>query len=132
MIVVDTSALVCIFLREPGFERFLQRVGEAESAFFPTPCYLEFTLLTRLGNDRRHWIDRLIENRTLTLAAFDPEHAPVAADAAAAYGKGSGHPAQLNFGDCMSYAIAKSRGLPLLYAGRDFQHTDIPSALQNE
>lgn len=132
MIVVDTSALVSIFLREPGFERFVQRVGEAESAFFPTPCYLEFTLLARLGNDRRPWIDRLIENRTLSLAAFEPEHATLAADAAAKYGKGCGHPAGLNFGDCMSYAIAKARGLPLLYAGRDFHHTDIQSALQDE
>ena len=68
----------------------------------------------------------------LDLVAFEPVHARIAADVVATYGKGSGHPARLNFGDCMTYAVAKERGLPLLYVGNDFRHTDIPDALNAE
>jgi ribonuclease VapC len=129
LIVVDTSALACIFLREPGFERHIRRLSESEAAFLPVPCYLEFTLLAHLGDGRRPWIDRLIADGPISLAAFEPEHGPIAADAAMTYGRGSGHPARLNFGDCMTYAVAKYRGLPLLYAGHDFQLTDLIAAL---
>jgi ribonuclease VapC len=57
------------------------------------------------------------------------EAAKLAAGAARTYGKGSGHPAQLNFGDCLSYGVARARELPLLYVGNDFHHTDITAAL---
>lgn len=132
MIVVDTSALICAFLREPGFERVRLRLSQANSAVFPAPCYLEFTSITKLGDAGRAWIDQMIEDGLLTMVAFEPVHARIAADVVATYGKGSGHPARLNFGDCMTYAVAKERGLPLLYVGNDFRHTDIPDALNAE
>ncbi|MDP3895066.1 MAG: type II toxin-antitoxin system VapC family toxin [Mesorhizobium sp.] len=75
------------------------------------------------------WIGALIEYRTVNLVALEPDHAYVAVEAARRFGKGSGHRAQLNFGDCMSYAIAKQRDLPLLYTGNDYRHTDLTSAL---
>ena len=59
-----------------------------------------------------------------------PEDAEIAADAFLRFGRGSGHKAQLNFGDCFSYALAKSRNLPLLFKGDDFIHTDIEPALK--
>jgi ribonuclease VapC len=130
VIVVDTSALVTMFLRDPGFEPYLRCVAESSSALIPVSCYLEFALLRRLGTGRREWIDRLIAESSISLAALEPQHGPIAADAASIYGKGSGHPAQLNFGDCLTYAIAKYRDLPVLHAGRDFVLTDIRSALE--
>ncbi len=57
-------------------------------------------------------------------------HAALALEAHARFGKGTGHPAQLNMGDCFSYALAKSLGLSLLFKGNDFIHTDIPQALR--
>lgn len=132
MIVVDTSALVIMFLRDTGFEAYLRRMAESRSALIPVSCYLEFVLLRRLGNGRREWIDRLVAESSVSLAALEPRHGPIAADAASVYGKGGGHPAQLNFGDCLTYAVAKYRDLPLLYAGRDFHLTDIRSALEIE
>jgi ribonuclease VapC len=65
----------------------------------------------------------------LAIGVFDRMTARMAADAFLLYGKGRGHPAQLNFADCMSYAVAKHLGAPLLYKGSDFAHTDIESAL---
>jgi ribonuclease VapC len=62
------------------------------------------------------------------LIAFDHTLLPIARFAFDRYGKGR-HKAALNFGDCMSYAVAKARTVPLLYKGQDFQHTDIESAL---
>lgn len=132
MIVVDTSALVCIFLREPGFERFMARLTQSSASFIPVPCYIEFNMLTSIGRNRRDWIDRLLQDQAITLVALEPEHARIAADAAAKYGKGSGHAARLNFGDCMTYAVAKFRELPLLFAGRDFHMTDLRPALDTE
>ena len=132
MIVVDTSALICAFLREPGFEHVKLMLSQASSVILPAPCYLEFSSIPRLGDTSRGWIDRMIEDGTLIVVPFEPIHARIAADATVTYGKGSGHPARLNFSDCMTYAVAKERGLPLLYVGDDFSHTDIPSALKSE
>ena len=130
MIVVDTSALVTVFLREREFERYLHCMAENGSPWVPVCCYLEFCLLRPLGETRREWIDRLLAGRSISIAALEPQHGPIAADAASIYGKGSGHPAQLNFGDCLTYAVAKDRDLPLLFTGRDFHHTDIRPAIE--
>lgn len=75
------------------------------------------------------WVAELESRPSFEIASITPEVAHIAADAARTYGKGSGHPAQLNFGDCLSYAVAKSRDLPLLYVGHDFRQTDIHSVL---
>ncbi len=64
----------------------------------------------------------LIEDDTASVARL-------AADAFQRFGKGTGHKAQLNFGDCLSYAVAKSLDAPLLFKGEDFRHTDVKSAL---
>ena len=65
----------------------------------------------------------------LIVADFTPEHAEAARDAYVRYGKGSGHPAQLNFGDCLVYGFAKVEGEPLLFKGDDFAQTDLVAAL---
>ena len=71
----------------------------------------------------------LLSDAEIELTAFDAEEAEVGLRAFRRYGKGSGHRAQLNFGDCLSYAMAKTRNLPLLFTGNDFVHTDVEAAL---
>jgi ribonuclease VapC len=61
----------------------------------------------------------------ISIDAVTGAHAQIARDAYRDFGKGSGHPTQLNFGDCFAYALAKSRGEPLLFKGNDFNHTNI-------
>ncbi len=129
MIVVDTSALVSIFAEEHGFELCLNRLLSDEPSFLPVSAYVEFLLVSKLRESRKGWIDELLRNRIMALTPVEPEHGPIAAEAARRYGKGSGHPAQLNFGDCLAYSVAKQRDLPLLYIGNDFSQTDLRSAL---
>lgn len=71
----------------------------------------------------------LIARSQITITPFTESLAELAAQAFLKFGKGCGHPAQLNFGDCMAYALAKSLDAPLLYKGDDFAKTDIRSAL---
>ena len=74
-------------------------------------------------------VDRFLSRPTVRVVAFGLEHYRLAAAAFDRYGKGRGHPAQLNFGDCMAYAVAKARDVPLLYKGDDFAQTDVRRAL---
>ena len=72
--------------------------------------------------------DDLLERFDIEVVPFTPELADVARQAYRDFGKGSGHPAKLNFGDCMAYALARSERKPLLYVGKDFAQTDIEAA----
>jgi ribonuclease VapC len=129
VIVVDTSVLVAMFRREPDGRHLYDVIGQAEERILPPACIAEFVLLRRYGGERRKWLDFLIDVQDMQVCSFTSEMAYIAADAAERYGRGSGHPAGLNFGDCLSYAVAKHLGAPLLYKGGDFRHTDIESAL---
>lgn len=132
MIVVDTSALARIFLREAGYERYQRAVFAAGTALVPVCCAVEFAFLRRLGGQRMGWLNALLDRDDTVVVGIDPQHREMAIEAAANYGKGSGHPAQLNFGDCLVYAVARYRDLPLLFAGNDFTRTDISPALPPE
>lgn len=129
MIIVDTSALVAIYRREPDGRQLFDAIGQAAERILPPSCLVEFVLLRRYGGDRKRWLSILIEAQSVQIATFAQEMAWIAVDAAERYGRGSGHPAGLNFGDCLSYAVAKHLGAPLLYKGGDFDLTDIESAL---
>ena len=131
MIVADTSALVRMFLREPGFERVRATFFKADQVGIPLSCVVEFTSLPRLNEDRHGWLEIALDSRNVVVLGHDPEQRALAISAAQRYGKGSGHPAGLNFGDCLVYAVAKYRDLPLLFAGDDFTHTDITPALDS-
>jgi ribonuclease VapC len=84
-------------------------------------------LSARTGRDARGEIARSLRRLQILVIPFTEEHFEVAADAFHRYGKGR-HPAALNFGDCMSYAVAAVGGFPLLYTGNDFAQTDIQAA----
>ena len=130
MIVVETSALVAIFQAEPEAEAVMDAIAHADARIIPASCLVEFAMLRRLGPKRRDWLADLLSVTESRVGPIDAEVARIAADAAERYGRGSGHEAQLNFGDCLSYAIARHLEAPLLYLGADFAHTDIESALQ--
>jgi ribonuclease VapC len=130
VIVCDTSALVAIIFNEVERPHFLDIVRRQSPTLVATPTLLEAHLVVRQRRGER--AVALLDD-LLRLPLFEPVP-PTTADVQAAYaafivfGKGSGHPARLNFGDLFSYALAKTRGLPLLYKGDDFSHTDIVAA----
>ena len=84
--------------------------------------------IRRKGEDAAR-VDLFLESGRLRIAPIDAEVAQIARLADRSYGRGTGHPARLNFGDCLAYAVAKSLDAPPLYKGDDFIHTDIGSAL---
>ena len=131
MIVVDTSALVAIAFAEPEREAFLQAIKMADKALISTVSVVEARMVIhgRRGQRAVILMDDVLCLPMFELVAPSAPEMDAAYAAFVAYGKDSGHPAGLNFGDVFSYALAKVRGLPLLYKGDDFVHTDIASAL---
>lgn len=130
--IIDTSALVRVFLAEPGYEVYVRMIAEQPRVMIPVPCFVELGMLRRLGPSRMDWLTGLSKREGVSVVGIEPEHRELAIAAALNYGKGSGHPAQLNFGDCLVYAIAMYRDVPLLFAGDDFSHTDVRPALPQE
>jgi ribonuclease VapC len=125
--VIDTSALVAIAFAEPERATFVQLIQQAERVFISTPTVLETRMVVqgRRGQRAVILIDEILRLPMFETVASDDTAIATAYAAFVTYGKGSGHSAGLNFGDVFSYALAKGRGLPLLYKGEDFAQTDI-------
>jgi len=126
---VDTSVIVAILSKESDATEFANKI-EAAVCCTSALVILEaaMRLSTKLAIDpvqveRR--IQALVAEAEITLAPMDARTASLAVKAFADYGKGRGHPAQLNLADCLSYACAKAQNVPLLYKGKDFSHTDL-------
>ena len=129
MIVVDTSAIVAILKVERERDVFA-RIIAFEGCLFSTVGYLEASMVI-VGRGRAQLtdlLDGLLSELAIELVPFDQQQARASQTAFLRFGKGR-HPAGLNFGDCVSYALAHSRGLPLLFKGTDFAKTDVISAL---
>lgn len=131
MIVVDASALIAVLLRESDWQAYKDELFRADHTLISASSVLEVSMKLVWKNERAMDadLDLLLEQFRIQPVAIDMEQLASARRAFRAFGKGTGHPARLNFGDCFSYALAKIRNLPLLYKGNDFIHTDIPSAL---
>ena len=131
MIVADTSAIVAIAFAEPERAAFVQALEGADRVLISTVSVVEARIVVhgRRGQRAVVLVDDLIRLPMFELVAPGPAEVDAAYAAFVAFGKGSGHAAGLNFGDVFSYALAKVRGLPLLYTGDDFSETDIASAL---
>ena len=127
--IVDSSAIVAIVLREPGWEGLVARLGgEAAPAIgAPTLAEAGLVLTAKMGEKARIILSRLLQETGLTVIPFAEEHWRAAVDAYARFGKGR-HAAALNFGDCLTYAVARLAGQPLLFVGGDFSKTDLPPA----
>lgn len=129
MIAVDTSAVVAIALQEPEGERYSQRIVE-NGAVIGTPTLFEcrMVLSTRMPAFMDRFMRGFVEREAVHTTDFTFVMYEAAAAAFDRFGKGRGHRAQLNFGDCLAYAVAKQHDLPLLYKGDDFSHTDLRRA----
>ena len=129
MMVAETSALMAIALREPEEEEFLRIMHDDGQVLVSAAALVELYIVALGRGDEAYERARsLIRDPSITVVPFDAEQAELADNANHHYGKGRGHPAQLNFGDTFSYALAKARGLPLLFKGNDFIRTDITPA----
>jgi ribonuclease VapC len=128
VIVVDTSAIVAIDLREPNFEQISARLLSRARRLIPATAIVEATMvLSRVHKNPKAVLDRYISTMGLTIAAIDPPIADAAQEAFLKFGKGR-HPARLNLCDCFSYAVAKVTDASLLFVGNDFSQTDIRAA----
>lgn len=129
--IVDASALVAIALDELGSERLLEALIDADRVSISAPTMLETVIVLdgRRNPTASRRLDAVIDTVGIDVVPFTAEHARIARDAYRDYGRGSGHAARLNFGDCISYALAAERREPLLYVGDDFAQTDIASAV---
>jgi ribonuclease VapC len=125
--VIDTSALVAITLGEPSRQPLLDAIEAAPTRIVSSVSLLEagVVLRARLGATAVPVLYQLVEELGSEIVPFDEIQAKLAVAAFGRFGKGMGHRAQLNFGDCAVYALAELRGEPVLATGRDFAATDL-------
>jgi ribonuclease VapC len=133
VIVVDTSAIVAILAGEPEGDALMAALeGEFRITTSPVAVYeatLGLARVLRLSvEDAETDVMEFLRLARVVVQPIQPETAHIALKAFARYGKGRGHPARLNLGDCFIYAQAKAAGASLLYKGEDFSKTDIESA----
>ena len=129
-LAIDSSAIVAIFLKEPEAEALWHILRGAQVAHVCAASILEtqMVLSRRYPDGGANAIDKFIADQKLIIVPFDGNLLMIARTAFLKYGKGR-HPAGLNFGDCMAYALAKSMRLPLLFKGDVFALTDIERAV---
>jgi ribonuclease VapC len=127
MIVVDTSALVAMVFNEPERDRIETAIRSSGGALVSIPSALEAQLVVhgRKGQAAVILLQELLRSPVFELVGPTKAELDQAYAGFVVYGKGSGHSAGLNFGDLFSYALAKVRGLPLLFKGDDFTQTDV-------
>jgi ribonuclease VapC len=130
VIVLDSSAILAILLQEPDAAAFANALAANPQRVMSTGTYLELVVVTerRSGPRLRAFMDEIVGDASIELRPFDALQSKVAADAFVRFGREK-HPAALNYGDCFSYALAKSLDVPLLFKGGDFALTDVRSAI---
>ena len=128
--IIDSSALVAIVRREPEADDFIRVLSTAEVARLSAANYLETAIVVDASHDPVYVreFDELLEAGAFTIEPVTVEQAEIARAAYRDFGRGSGHAARLDFGDCFAYALATSTREPLLYKGDDFAHTEVRSA----
>ena len=131
MIVVDSSVLIAVLKEEDGFHSYLEVLGRAAEVVISAATLLEARLVVHnlKGTVGQGDLDELLANYAVAVVAFDNQQSRLAFEAFQRFGKGVHPRAKLNFGDCISYALAKSLNAPLLFKGDDFPHTDIVAAV---
>lgn len=127
--VVDTSAVVAILLREPEHETISALLAGADDPLISAATLLEASIVmqAKIRAEGVAALDALLDAASVRTVAVDRAQALAARDAYTRYGKGFS-PAALNFGDCFAYALARAKGRPLLFKGEDFAQTDIEPA----
>ena len=124
--VIDTSALVAILQNEPDRRRFNEAIESSPSRALSVATYVEVSIVaeSRFGAEGVRDLDLFLDRAEIRLVEVDVPQARLAREAFRRFGKGR-HPAGLNFGDCFSYALARTSSEPLLCKGNDFVHSDI-------
>jgi ribonuclease VapC len=126
-VIVDSSALIAILRAEPDARKYAEAIANALVRRLSAANYVETAAVVDGSRDpiasRR--FDDFLREAELIIEPVTAEQAQVARDAYRDYGRGSGHPARLNFGDCFSYALARVKNEPLLFKGDDFSQTDV-------
>ncbi len=129
---IDASALAAILLDEPDGRELAQAIENGPVVGRTTSPIAVFEAALAVNRTERGGIERaaavvlrLLQRSGITVASIDEQTGVLAISAHARYGKGSGHTARLNLGDCFAYAMAKQHGVPLLYKGDDFSQTDL-------
>lgn len=129
--IIDTSAIIAILRDERDAASFARAIADAQNRRVSAVNFVESAVVIDASRDpiasRR--FDDFFAEANIAVEPVTENQAQLARAAYRDFGKGSGHPAKLNFGDCFAYALAKSAGEPLLFKGSDFTHTDINSAL---
>jgi ribonuclease VapC len=125
--VIDTSAILAWLKDEPARDRIVAGLEAHPVRRMSSVSLLEAQIVVR---GREHpalldKLDRFLQEIAVIVVPFDESQSRLAANAFQRYGKGQGHPAQLNMGDCAVYALAKAANEPLLFVGNDFSQTDI-------
>jgi ribonuclease VapC len=128
-VIVDSSALVAIVLREPGWERLVAKLAAEETCAVGAATLAEtgLVLTAKVGKKAQMVLSRLLQETGLVIIPFAEEHWRLAVEAYVRFGKGR-HAAALNYGDCLTYAVARLAEQPLLFVGDDFAKTDLPAA----
>lgn len=128
--IVDSSAIVAIILAEIDAPGLALALASTEAPKMSAANWLEASIVVDSARDpiasRR--FDQLLQEAGVSIVPVTAEHAAIARQAYRDFGRGSGGPAKLNFGDCFAYALAVSLREPLLFKGNDFVHTDVTAA----
>lgn len=127
--IVDSSAVVAILVREADADNLADKLIGAPRLRMSAATYLELSIVMENKGGPRvgYELDDFIASTKIEIIPFTLEQADAARVAWRRFGKGN-HPARMNFGDCFSYALAKTTGEPLLFKGDDFSQTDIQPA----
>ena len=130
MIVVDSSAAIAIFRREDDAADFAQRIAADDGPMMSAANIVEISIVLRglkkIAPDKaERWLDDFIDTAGIRIEPVTPDQARMARSAHLRFGKGTGHRAALNYGDCFAYGLAKAMDAPLLCKGNDFLLTDI-------
>ena len=125
--IADTSAIVAILTDEPEREQFLHLIKQAPQVRMSAGNWIELSaVITRsMRKDHVLKLDDLMSELAIMIMPVTVEQAIIGHETYRKYGRGTDHPAYLNFGDCFAYALAKETGEPLLFKGDDFVHTDV-------
>jgi len=129
--IIDTSALLAILRDEPDGALYTEAMQMMHSRRLSAVSFVEAAVVVDGSRDpvASRGFDELLQEAQIIVDPVTEVQARIARDAYRDFGRGSGHPAKLNFGDCFAYALAKVTGEPLLFKGKDFVHTDVKRAL---
>jgi ribonuclease VapC len=132
-VIIDSSAVLAILFAEEDAPDYARAIEAAGTCRMSAANWLETAIRVDRGGDAiaSNAFDDFVREAGVSIESVTAGQAEIARRAYRAYGKGTGHPAGLNFGDCFAYALAKETREPLLFKGNDFSHTDIAPALES-